>query len=207
MNKTELTKILKQHKLWLADNTKGGRAALREADLSRADLRGAYLSRANLYGANLRGANLRGANLRGADLHGADLYGANLYGADLYGADLYGAYLSRANLREADLSRADLREAKLPAPTMVLLASWGAVSDKLCNELMNYDMHNCPDGKKLFEDWVKNGKCPYNNLKVQRCANFAENPEHYKYKKTIKPAFTLMKMVIVEKCKNSDYHK
>ena len=88
MNKTELSNILKQHKLWLKDPLKGKKANLRGADLYGTDLRGT-----DLRGANLRGANLRGTDLRGADLRGADLYGANLYGANLCGADLYGAGL------------------------------------------------------------------------------------------------------------------
>lgn len=57
MTKTKLEQILKQHKLWLAENG-GKRADLSEANLSWADLRGA----------DLRGADLRGANLRGADI-------------------------------------------------------------------------------------------------------------------------------------------
>ena len=95
MKKSELNKILREHKKWVGG--KGGkRADLHGADLSEADLHGADLFGADLSGANLRGANLHRADLRGADLHGADLYGADLHGADLYGADLENARINKS---------------------------------------------------------------------------------------------------------------
>ena len=92
MDKTELNKILKKHKLWVTGKENG----------ECANLRGADLCRANLYGANLYSANLRDADLRDADLCRADLCDANLCGADL----------CDANLRAANLCGADLRDAK-----------------------------------------------------------------------------------------------
>ena len=94
-------------------------------------------------------ANLRGADLRGADLRGADLRDANLYGANLYGADL-------------------------PAPTMLLLAIWGTLSDKLTADLMLLDASAHPD-PATFQKWADGGECPYTGVKVQRIANFTEN--------------------------------
>ena len=158
-------------------------ADLYGADLYGADLDGANLRGANLRGANLRGANLRGANLRGADLYGADLYGAILHGADLDGANLRGANLRGANLRSAnllgaDLDGADLDGADLPSPTIILMASWGSVSDLLCRDLMNFDAACHPNPLK-FEAWAKGGEggecCPYQGEKVQRAAIFSEN--------------------------------
>jgi len=73
-----LEDTLKQHEIWLLNDSKG----------TKANLSGANLSGANLSGANLSGANLSGANLSGADLSGANLRGANLSGANLSGADL-----------------------------------------------------------------------------------------------------------------------
>jgi len=90
-----LEDTLKQHEIWLLNDSKGTKA---------------NLSGANLSGANLSGANLRGANLSGANLSGADLSGANLSGADLSGANLRGANLSGANLSGADLSYATIIE-------------------------------------------------------------------------------------------------
>ncbi len=75
------------------------------------------------------------------------------------------------------LEIADLREAKLPAPTVILLANWGKVSDKLCLELMRYDCENCEDGGKRFEEWARGGRCPYEKGRFDRCANFAERKE------------------------------
>ncbi len=79
MDKSELAKILSEHKKWIDTNfTEGKQANLRGANLQSADLRGANLQDADLQGANLRNANLRGANLRNANLRGADLQGADL---------------------------------------------------------------------------------------------------------------------------------
>lgn len=138
-------------------------------------------ARANLYGADLYGANLQYADLQYANLQGANLYYANLYGADLHGADL-------------------------PAPTMLLLADWGDVSPRLCRELMRYDAANVPDGTKRFDAWAKGGRCPYTDLKIQRVANFMQNPKHWE-PGLAKSAYDLMVMCIRERCKNSDYHK
>jgi hypothetical protein len=85
MTTEELATILRQHKEWLVDNSKGKRA---------------NLSRANLSYANLSYANLSGANLSYANLSGANLSYANLSGANLSYANLSGANLSRANLPE-----------------------------------------------------------------------------------------------------------
>ena len=79
MNRTELNKILKEHKLWLVSNgTKGKKANLRESDLEGVNLEGAILRYANLKGANLEEVNLKGVDLRGVDLEGANLERANL---------------------------------------------------------------------------------------------------------------------------------
>ncbi len=149
-------------------------ADLSGADLSGADLRSADLRSANLSGADLSGADLSGADLSGADLSGADLSGANLSGADLSGANLPGADLRSANLSGANLSGADLSGANLPAPTMLLLAIWGSLSDELTADLMLLDASAHPD-PEAFQKWADGGKCPYTGVKVQRIANFTEN--------------------------------
>lgn len=129
---------------------------IKEARASRADL-----SRANLSGADLSEANLHGADLRGADLRGADLSGANL---------------SRADLRWANLSRANLRGADLPSPTLMLLASWGSVSEQLCADLMEFDAW-CHGNRDAFNIWAATGTCPFESHKEQRAANFTESRE------------------------------
>ena len=115
MTKQELNEIVASHGRWLADNTTGERANLRDANLRDANLCDADLCDANLCSADLRDADLRNANLRGADLCGADLRNANLCGADLRGADLRNADLCSADLRDANLCGANLRGADLPA--------------------------------------------------------------------------------------------
>jgi len=93
MTTDELATILRQHKEWLLDSSKGKRADLRYADLRSADLRSANLSYADLSGANLRSADLSGADLCYSDLRSAYLRSANLRSAALSGADLSGANL------------------------------------------------------------------------------------------------------------------
>ena len=88
MNQKKLDKILKEHKLWLHDNTKGKKANLQYADLQYADLQHADLQHADLRNANLRNADLQHADLQHADLQHADLRDANLRYADLRYADL-----------------------------------------------------------------------------------------------------------------------
>ena len=129
LTKTELKRILKEHKKWVKTFHKEGcRADLSGVDLHRADLRDAQLNEAILCNANLNGADLRGAvlsdaKLEGTSLVGADLSkanlcwaaldGANLRYADLTDAMLYAARLVNSDLKGVDLKGADLRYADL----------------------------------------------------------------------------------------------
>ena len=128
-------------------------------------------------------------NLRDANLHGADLRDATLRYADLRYANLHGADLRDANLRYADLR----------APTMILLASWGEVSDKTTLALMRLDCSACPDGKKRFDNWVKTDVCPYDDARVHRVANFTEKKSLWKYGPP-PSIWNCMCMVLDEKC-------
>src|SRR5208282_3069834 len=102
----------------------------------------------------LQSADLQWANLWSANLQSADLRLANLQSANLQWANL-----QSANLRLANLQWANLQSANLPSPTMILLASWGEVSEKLCADLMMYDASNHPD-RTAFDKWAKGGPCP-----------------------------------------------
>ena len=124
---------------------------------------------------------------------------ANLGGATLWGANLRGAYLPGAYLPGADLRGADLQGAFLPAPSMVLLAYWGEVSDKLCTELMRHDASGHPNPKD-FVAWAKGGPCPYAATKIQRLANFNQKINLWKKGKSL-PVYELMVRVLREKCK------
>jgi hypothetical protein len=63
----ELKEILKNHKEWLEDNTKGERANLTWTNLTWTDLTGANLKRANLTWTDLTGANLTWTDLTGTN--------------------------------------------------------------------------------------------------------------------------------------------
>jgi uncharacterized protein YjbI with pentapeptide repeats len=184
-------------------------ANLSDANLSDANLRGTNLSSANLSKANLNYADLSDANLSYADLRNADLSKANLRNANLSYANLSSAILSSANLRNANLSYADLTgtkyntKTKWPAPSMVLLASWGQVSDSLCRDLMRYDAsgHHYP---KSFNTWKTKGICPYQGVNYQRLANFNESMSLWQpslLKHPPKSPYSLIMRLLKEKCK------
>jgi uncharacterized protein YjbI with pentapeptide repeats len=188
--------------LWRGKDLKN----LTGADLTRANLTRANLAGANLTRANLAGADLSEADLAGADLSWADLAGADLSEADLFGANLTEADLTEANLSEADLSWADLAGAKYLCPPMVLLASWGTVSDELCLDLMRYDAANHPNPEKFIE-WAKGGSCPYSGDALVRSANFMEKRELIDegfLDFPVKSAYELMVRLIDEKCKKEE---
>lgn len=119
ITRSDLDKILAEHKKWLETGTKEGeRAILSKAKMSKIDLNGADLRRAVLYEIDLRRASLSEADLSGAELGGATLSEANLYrikfrGARLSDADLIAANLNDANLADADLSMAIISDADL----------------------------------------------------------------------------------------------
>ena len=154
----------------------------------RADLRGADLRKASLSGASLRWADLRGANLRGADLRGANLRGANLRGADL----------RSANLIRADLSGADLSGADLPAPTVVLQAYWGMLSDGITADLMRFDAACHPD-PTAFDRWAAGGPCPHDRDHIPRAASFTDRRYLWAPGPCPRP-YDLLVVVLAEKC-------
>ena len=158
-------------------------ADLSGADLSWADLSRANLSRANLSRANLSRADLSRAYLSGANLSRANLSGANLSRANLSRADLSGANFSGADLSGADLSRANLSRAKniefynLPSLATLAKINLYNLPDDLQLELMRRDAQSHPH-PELFDEWVKTGKCPYQN--EERFWLFEQKPELWK---------------------------
>ena len=141
------------------------------------------------------------------EIEGEDMRDA-LQKAVTSSADFSSADLLSADLGSADLRFANLKGAFLPAPTAVLLANWNDVSDELCVECMAFDAHNHPTPAK-FNAWAKDGNCPYSDEKIQRCIGFAENPSLWTpdlLDRQPLSAFELMKRLIREKCKDSDYH-
>ena len=71
---SELSKILKEHKIWLYSGYEEGE----KADLSEANLGDADLNEDSLWDANLSGADLWDANLSEVNLDDANLIAANL---------------------------------------------------------------------------------------------------------------------------------
>ncbi len=113
MDSQELSKILKEHAIWLKNPSEGKRANLKGANIVDANMRGANLRETNLEGADLRGADLKSVILINAELRGVNLEGANLSGAGLRLANLEGVNLSGADLRGADLEGADIFDTEI----------------------------------------------------------------------------------------------
>ena len=163
------------------------------------------------HGAFLRGeaggvrADLRKANLHLANLRKANLRLANLRDAVLCRADLRGAVLCRADLRRANLRGSKVYGVRWPAPTAVLLAEWGELSDDLTRDLMRFDAWCHPDPSR-FDAWANGGPCPYDDVRVQRVANFTERKELWTpgmLRKRPKSPYELMTRILEECCDNS----
>lgn len=109
-----------------------------------------------------------------ADLRGADLREENLYGANLRGADL-------------------------PSPTMMLMVNWGSLPDTLTADLMVYDAACHPD-PSAFSAWANGGPCPYENVRVERAAGFAEQKHFWDATRPLRRPYDLMADVLDHCC-------
>ena len=121
-----------------------------------------------------------GSNLRKADFDNACLNDASFVEADLREADLCSVSCNEANFR-----RADLRGARLPSPTVLLLAAWENLSRKTTLALMRLDcsglMHK--NATKFFNRWGKGRGCPYyevDYIRFGRVASFNERRNVWK---------------------------
>jgi uncharacterized protein YjbI with pentapeptide repeats len=154
-----------------------------DSDNMKLAIKAAIKSKVDLCGSDLRWSDLSGSYLSGSDLHGSDLRGSDLSWSDLHGSKIINV--------------------KWPAPPMFLLASWFTVSDKLTLDLMRYDASNHPY-PEAFLEWAKDGKCPYNNVKIQRSANFQEKrsliTDNF-LKLKVRSAYELMQDLLKECCK------
>ena len=133
------------------------------------------VSRAVAAKTDLYGASLDGARLDGASLVRASLVRASLDGASLDGARLDGASLDGASLVLASLDGASLDGSTLPAPTVILLARWGEVSEQLCADLMEYDCWVHGDRFAFDVYGAAPDKCPFSGHLETRAANFKEH--------------------------------
>ena len=142
------------------------------------------------------GTNFRSANLKGADFECSDLRSAIFRYSDLRGADLGGT-----NLLGADLQGAKVNGISWPAPTAVLLANWGNLSDQLTADLMLYDSMCHPD-PSAFDRWAseEDGPCPYeHDSHVDRAAHFSEKRHLWGQGEPCRP-YDLMMRVLEERC-------
>ena len=165
-------------------------------------LRGQYLADLDLRDANFVTGDLTHTSFARSDLRGASFYGADLRGACFLDADLRGASFKNANLLGAEFKHAKVYGVKWPAPTMVLLADWDAVSYILCKKLMRYDASNHSD-PKLFLKWAKGGECPYADMDFQRSATFRQCRSHISksfLRTKVETAYNLMQMLLREQC-------
>ena len=105
----------------------------------------------------------------------------------------------------AHLQGADLQGARLPAPTVVLLASWDVVADTLTADLMRLDAACHPD-PDAFDRWAAGGDCPYSGVRVERAAAFTEQRELWVAGPPRRP-YDLMVEVLAEKCPEWDAAK
>ncbi|MDP6433518.1 MAG: pentapeptide repeat-containing protein, partial [Candidatus Scalindua sp.] len=119
---SELSKILKEHKIWLYSGYEEGE----KADLSEANLGDADLNEDSLWDANLSGADLSGADLIGADLIGANLSEVNLDDANPIAANLINVrgltieqLSSVETLCEAELSSERIKQVRKKYPHLL----------------------------------------------------------------------------------------
>lgn len=194
-----------------------------EANLSYATATGANFKNSNLIEANLANGFFNQAKFDDGQVSGANCYrthlnyssfqrvnalNINFSFALLRQADFTDAELRRANFCHAQLNKNCFRGALLPAPTAILLADWGQVSDKLCKSLMRYDASNHGD-PEAFNLWKENLTCPYKNHKSDRLAHFSERVQLWTpalLKRPPKTAYKLMIELLREKCIDSNYH-
>lgn len=113
-NAIQIERALREHALWVkTDGRIGGRADLRDTDISGMDMSGVDLQGAALNGIIAHDVDFRGANLNGADLSHGDFTGSNFREAKLYKTSLIQADLTNTIMVEADLERADLQDSRL----------------------------------------------------------------------------------------------
>ncbi len=129
INKDELEKSLRLHKLWLdSDGKDGEKTVLKRCDLRKIDFRGKDLRKidvrqsnmafAKLDGANLAGASIGDVNLFKASMEGCNLSGANAPNSDFSGVNANGAKFQAANLRAANFSKSQLEGADFNSATL-----------------------------------------------------------------------------------------
>ncbi len=112
-DREKLPQIIREHKEWLEDHTKGRKACLKEMYLKEADFSGLDLSFVDLSGACLEGAKLVGTILTGAVLNGVSLGQADFTRAKLDDAQMSQVHAFDDCFEEASMKGAILRRSIL----------------------------------------------------------------------------------------------
>lgn len=235
ISQSELNDVIKKHNLYCCSG-KGQRAELTNLDLrgldfsdknltnidfshsilSECNFENSILNRSSFYYSTLRNtnfhriqaceSNFRKSFAEGAIFSESDLTAANLSKADFERASFYGCNLTSINILHSDVSGTNLKNAILCAPTAMLLADWGELSDELTALAMAFDA-SCHQDKELFDNWSEWGPCPYGETNYQRACNFLEKRSLWHSSIAPPTPYNLMIMLIKEKCADSDWHE
>lgn len=145
------------------------------------------------------------AEMQNSFLLRCECIGSNFSNANLINATLEHSNFSRCNFISSSLLNSSLKGSKIGSPGMFLLANWENLSEELTALAMAYDA-SCHHDKKLFEDWAKNGDCPYELASYERACFF--NEKRSLWDSDLKPpgALELLIRIIKEKCADSDWH-
>lgn len=124
----ELNIILKEHELWLKDNTTGKRA-----DLKWYDFRKMILKNKNFRKADLCWSNFQAAILDNSDFSEADLRYCNLCDTDCKGTNFSKSFLRFTIFGEANLRKANFTESILDYTIFTESNMRGAIIDRAKN--------------------------------------------------------------------------
>ena len=113
LSKSEIGKIIEEHKKWLSDRKKGNCADFSGKNFGDYDFHGQDLSFAVFNGCYGEKANFKGAVLKKAKMSGAAFISADFSGANLEGAEMMKANITHSNFEDAKLSSADMYAATL----------------------------------------------------------------------------------------------
>lgn len=112
LTQAELNDIIRKHQMFLTARPGGGRAVVRDKDLSNLSFAGQNLSQADFTGCIMSNCDMTSANFESATLFGCDLNQSKMVRTRFNRADLRGAAISNADLVQCDMTGADLREGK-----------------------------------------------------------------------------------------------
>lgn len=211
----------------------GGIGPLEGREWHNEDFSGVYMSLAAFKGCVFKECNFEGADMGATHFHGCAFVECILDGVDAISADFFESFLVetsfhgatlrhasfedarliRCNLADVDtvhgaiLYNADLRGTEFPSPTLMLLASWGSLSEALTQRAMAFDAASHPD-PSAFVEWARawGGMCPYGVATVQRAVLFAQVRACYDPDVPAPRVWDLFRDLLAEKTMASNWH-